>query len=95
MDEVRAHTTKMVEDAGGKISFWVRENPELIGGIQLRIGDTIYDVEGAAAFGIPTVGVRWGYGDPEEMLRAGATAVLDTPEDLLDYLTGPDGSGAE
>ena len=57
--------------------------------------DTIYDVEGAAAFGIPTVGVRWGYGDPEEMLRAGATAVLDTPEDLLDYLTGPDGSGAE
>ena len=43
VDEVRAHTTKMVEDAGGKISFWVRENPELIGGIQLRIGDTIYD----------------------------------------------------
>ena len=75
------------------IRYLLEQLPE--GQPPLMIGDTIYDVEGAAAFGIPTVGVRWGYGDPEEMLRAGAAAVLDTPEDLLDYLTGPDGSGAE
>ena len=43
VEKVRAKTTEMVTAAGGEISFWVRENPELLGGLQLRIGDTIYD----------------------------------------------------
>ena len=43
VEKVRAKTTELVRQAGGEISFWVRENPELIGGLQLRIGDTIYD----------------------------------------------------
>ena len=42
-EKVRVRTTGLVRQAGGEISFWYRENPELIGGIQLRIGDTIYD----------------------------------------------------
>ena len=29
----------------------------------VMVGDTEYDVLGAAAHGIPTIGVRWGYGD--------------------------------
>ena len=33
----------------------------------LMIGDTIYDVEGAAALDIPAVGVSWGYGSIGEM----------------------------
>ncbi len=43
VEKVRVKTTEMVRAAGGEISFWVRVNPELIGGLQLRIGDTIYD----------------------------------------------------
>ena len=43
VEKVRQHTTEMVRQAGGEISFWYRVNPELIGGLQLRIGDTIYD----------------------------------------------------
>ena len=54
--------------------------------VPLMIGDTIYDVEGAAACGIPTVAVGWGYGDTEEMLKAGALAAADTPEALLTLL---------
>jgi len=56
----------------------------------LMIGDTIYDVKGAAAFGIPTVGVSWGYGDPEELLQAGAVAVVHTPEGLAALLERED-----
>ena len=56
----------------------------------LMIGDTIYDVKGAAAFGIPTVGVSWGYGDAEEMLQAGAAAVVHTPEELQNLLERED-----
>ncbi|MBQ3276324.1 MAG: F0F1 ATP synthase subunit alpha [Oscillospiraceae bacterium] len=43
VDKVREKATDMVQAAGGEISFWVRENSELLGGLQLRIGDTIYD----------------------------------------------------
>lgn len=50
------------------------------------IGDTTYDVIGAAAHQIPTIGVAWGYGDPEEMLQAGATAIARSPAHLLEML---------
>jgi len=52
----------------------------------VMVGDTVYDVTGAAAHKIPTIGVQWGYGDPSDMLRAGASAIAQTPEDLLTLL---------
>ena len=36
-------TTELLNSVGGKTSLWVREDPELIGGLRLRIGDTVYD----------------------------------------------------
>jgi len=56
----------------------------------LMIGDTIYDVEGAAKLGIPTVGVSWGFGNVEDMKRAGAVAIVDTPAELLQLLKRED-----
>ena len=43
VERIRTETTELVRAAGGEISFWERENPELISGLQLRVGDTIYD----------------------------------------------------
>ena len=50
------------------------------------VGDTKYDVIGAKAHGIPTIGVSWGYGDVEQMRAAGAAAIVDRPEELLAQL---------
>lgn len=36
-------TTKLLETVNGKTSFWVREDDSLIGGVRLRIGDSVYD----------------------------------------------------
>ncbi len=36
-------TTELVKKVGGQISLWVREDSDLIGGLRLRIGDTLYD----------------------------------------------------
>ena len=33
---------------------------------RVMVGDTVFDVQGAAAHRIPTLGVAWGYGTPEE-----------------------------
>ena len=43
VEEVRAKTLKMLDEVGGKPSLWVKTDPELIGGLRLRIGDTVYD----------------------------------------------------
>lgn len=60
-----------------------------IGGAEnaVMVGDTVFDVEGAAEHGIPTVCVDWGYGIREDMLAAGAKAVVNTMEELYSCLS--------
>jgi phosphoglycolate phosphatase len=53
----------------------------------LMVGDTKFDVLGAKAHGIPTVGVSWGYGEVADMVQAGALTVVDTMEELYQALT--------
>ena len=36
-------TKELLAAVNGKTSLWIREDPELIGGLRLRIGDTVYD----------------------------------------------------
>lgn len=52
----------------------------------IMVGDTSYDVLGAAAHGIKTIGVSWGYGEIEDMKAAGAVDIVDTPAQLLEKL---------
>ena len=52
----------------------------------IMVGDTVFDILGAAAHGIPAVGVTWGYGNPEEMKKAGAAAIAPTVDALFDIL---------
>ena len=52
----------------------------------VMVGDTDYDVLGAAAHGIPTIAVSWGYGDVNSMKACGAVAVANTMEELHSLL---------
>ena len=56
-----------------------------IGSMQdiVMVGDTEFDVIGAASHGIPTIGVSWGYGKVEAMVEAGAIAIAHTMDELL------------
>lgn len=56
------------------------------GGRPVMIGDAVWDVRAAAARDIPTIGLRCGGTGPEELLREGAVAVLDDPQDLCSRL---------
>lgn len=53
----------------------------------VMVGDTKYDVIGAAVHGIPAIGVTWGYGLRREMESAGALAIADTMEELYRLLS--------
>ncbi len=43
VDKVDKATTQMLSEVNGKTSLWVIEDASLIGGLRLRIGDTVYD----------------------------------------------------
>ena len=55
-------------------------------GKTIMVGDTDFDVIGAAAHGIPTIGVSWGYGEVADMEKAGAIAIANTTEELVTLL---------
>ena len=53
----------------------------------VMVGDTKFDVLGAAEHGIPTIGITWGYGEETDMVKAGAIAIAHSPEELFTLLT--------
>ena len=57
-------------------------NPQQV----LMVGDTEFDVLGAAAHGIATIGVSWGYGKVDAMEQAGAIAIAHTMDELLQII---------
>ena len=50
----------------------------------IMIGDRMYDILGARAVGIDTIGVLWGYGSKEELKEYGAKQIIKSPKDLLE-----------
>ena len=53
----------------------------------VMVGDTRHDIIGASQAGLDGIGVSWGYGSVEEMKKAGAVAVADSPQELYELLT--------
>lgn len=43
VEKVEKYTQKMLDGVSGKQSFWVKVDKSIIGGLKLRIGDTVYD----------------------------------------------------
>ena len=54
----------------------------------LMVGDRYYDIDGAKANGIDSVGVLFGYGTRDELEKAGATHIAETPADITTIAIG-------
>lgn len=67
------------------IAYLLEQAPDAENAIM--VGDTAFDVTGAAAHGIPTVGVAWGYGEVADMEAAGAKAIAHSMDELYTLLT--------
>ncbi|PTN37520.1 HAD family hydrolase [Desulfonatronum sp. SC1] len=52
----------------------------------LFLGDSNVDMHTAKAAGMTPLGAAWGFRGPEELLAAGARAILQSPKELLDWL---------
>ena len=49
----------------------------------LYVGDSDVDMCTARAAGVESAGVTWGFRGRDELSRAGATHLVDTPDDIL------------
>lgn len=74
-DEVRSKKADVVEEALRRLRADGADLSNVV-----MVGDRIHDVEGAAAHGVPTIFVSWGYGTPDEADEALLTAA--TAEEL-------------
>lgn len=66
----------------------IHADPDL-GDHVIMVGDRDHDVHGAMHHGITCIGVTWGYGSVGELLRAGAVALADTPDDVAALVMQP------
>jgi phosphoglycolate phosphatase len=80
-DEVRSAKADVVEEALVRLGALGADLSRPV-----LIGDRIHDIEGAAAHGVPTILVEWGYGTEAE--HEGALDVVATPKDLTMRLFG-------
>jgi phosphoglycolate phosphatase len=79
IDEIRSAKKDVIEEALTRFRMIGADlsNP-------VMIGDRKHDVEGAAANGIPTIYVDWGYGSAAE--QDGAIEVVSSPSELIPLL---------
>jgi phosphoglycolate phosphatase len=68
------------------IGHALRELPGIHAAVM--VGDRRFDVEGARAHGLRSVGVLWGIGTAEELEAAGADVLVRTPSELVSLLGG-------
>lgn len=54
----------------------------------IMIGDRKFDILGAKAHGMSSIGCLWGYGDEAELTGAGATYLLKSPNEIADLILG-------
>lgn len=81
MDEKHAGKAEVIENALLRLGLTDEDRDQI-----LMVGDRMHDVEGAKAHGIRTIGVTFGYGSREELLKAGAWRLADTTEELTEFL---------
>jgi phosphoglycolate phosphatase len=74
-DEVRSSKQDVVAEALVRLEAFGADLSRPV-----LVGDREHDVEGAAANGVPTIFVGWGYGSAAE--QAGSIATAHTPADL-------------
>ena len=73
--------------AKADVIAYVMREAGLTPGECIMVGDRRHDAEGAAAHGIPCIGVLWGYGDEAELRAAGAAHIAADPDGLFRLIT--------
>lgn len=81
MTETRVKKGEIIAYTLDRLGVNPKETPVVM------VGDRKHDVIGAKENGIPCVGVLFGYGSREELLEAGADALVESVKELGEVLS--------
>lgn len=81
LDGTRTDKAEVIVEALRRLEIPEEEKPRV-----LMVGDRLHDVVGAKRCGIASLGVRFGFAQPGELEDAGADWIVDTVEDLENFL---------
>ncbi len=81
MDESCRTKEQVIAKALGQMNLPEGEKQKV-----LMVGDRKHDVEGALAHGIPCLGLSMGFAPEGELEEAGAVAVVDTLDEVVEYI---------
>lgn len=85
MDESRINKEDVIEELIRRMELPKEEWNRI-----LMVGDRRHDVEGAAHFGIPCLGLSIGFAAEGELEKAGAVAIVGSMEEVGAYILGKD-----
>lgn len=83
LDGSRARKEEVVQEALRQLD----PKGQVSSGQMVMIGDRYFDVQGAKAHHLDSIGVAYGYAAEGELQQAGATFVVDTVQQLKELLT--------
>ncbi len=81
MDGRRTDKTEVIEEAFSRMGINDSNKHNVV-----MIGDRMHDIVGAKNVGIESIGVKYGYSIGDELVEAGADAIVDTTEELLQLI---------
>ena len=79
MEETRSEKSMLIE-------YILEQNPEFVRAETAMVGDRRYDIEGAKATGIKSVGVTFGFAEENELESAGADYIVHSAKELQEVL---------
>ena len=89
MDGRRSKKAEVIEEAVRQLGLEDRREDVLM------VGDTSFDIIGAASCGIPSAAVTYGYGSEASLIEAAPSFIASSPRELGDIICGgPDGKAA-
>lgn len=86
MSEKRTGKADVIEETLKRLGKINCENGTINVENIIMVGDKKHDILGARQFGIPCVAVSYGYGTMEELTNENPHKIVDTVDELLDYL---------
>ncbi len=79
MEETRSEKSMLIE-------YILEQNPEFVREETAMVGDRRYDIEGAKAMGIKSIGVTFGFAEENELENAGADYIVHSAAELQEVL---------
>lgn len=81
LDETRTKKEEVIEELLRRMNLSEEEKKQM-----LMVGDRRHDVEGAACFGIPCLGLSLGFAAEGELEKAGAVEIVDSIREIGEFV---------